>query len=149
MVVKSTASTVLPKCQSYNSFKLNILIGLLLNMFIVKSKQISCSQFTHMMATVKLEDGTIYPKLQAPTCTNISPVFELVESNTTAMTSFLIPQCMSISLTTSASANPVPSFVSGTPNNFLACSAYIPGCTHKPYSFGDRPSQFTVNLSGL
>ena len=33
---------IVHKCQLYNSVKLNILIGLLLNMFIVKSKQISC-----------------------------------------------------------------------------------------------------------
>ena len=41
MVVKSTASTVPPKCQSYNIlYRINILIGLILiNMFIVKSKQ--------------------------------------------------------------------------------------------------------------
>ena len=39
MVVKSTASTVPPKCQSYNIlYRINILIGLILiNMFIVKS----------------------------------------------------------------------------------------------------------------
>ena len=45
MVVKFTASMVPPKCQSYIIlYRINILIGLLLiNMFIVKSKQVSCS----------------------------------------------------------------------------------------------------------
>ena len=44
VVTISTAFMVPPKCQSYNSsYKLNILIGLIINMFIVKSKQISCS----------------------------------------------------------------------------------------------------------
>ena len=44
MVVKSTAFSVPPKCQSYNIlYRINILIGLtLINMFI-KTKQISYS----------------------------------------------------------------------------------------------------------
>ena len=49
MVVKSTASTVPPKCQSYNIlYRISILIGIILiNMFIVKSKQISCSSLKY------------------------------------------------------------------------------------------------------